>query len=84
MAAERTLRRLGARRVKTQKRADRLRSRRSRGALLDHIFDAVNGDAIYRHASFLAGKLGEQIFGKNVTIVDDGTMPRRLRHASLR
>ena len=70
IAAERTLRRLG--RVKTQK-APIVFDRQTSGALLDHIFDAVNGDAIYRHASFLAGKLGQPIFGKNVTIVDDGT-----------
>ncbi len=72
IAAERTLRRLGARRVKTQK-APIVFDRQTSGALLDHIFDAVNGDSIYRHASFLAGKLGQPIFGKNVTIVDDGT-----------
>ena len=34
------------------------------------------GDAIYRHASFLAGKLGEKIAGENVTIIDDGTIPQ--------
>jgi PmbA protein len=44
------------------------------GALLGHVFEAVNGDSIYRSASFLAGKLGEKIAGSNVTIVDDGTM----------
>jgi PmbA protein len=43
-------------------------------ALIDHIFDAINGDAIYRHASYLAGKLGEQVAGENITIIDDGTM----------
>jgi len=72
-AAERTVRRLGARKVATQKVPvvfDPMVSR----ALIDHIFDAVNGDAIYRHASYLAGKLGEQIAGENITIVDDGTM----------
>ena len=40
----------------------------------DHIFDAVNGDAIYRHASFLAGKLGQKPFGRNLTVIDDGTI----------
>jgi PmbA protein len=35
----------------------------------------VNGDSIYRGASFLAGKLGEKVAGENVTVVDDGTMP---------
>jgi PmbA protein len=43
-------------------------------ALIDHIFDAINGDAIYRHSSYLTGKLGEQIAGENITIVDDGTI----------
>jgi len=72
-AAERTLRRLGARKVATQKAPvifDPMVSR----ALIDHIFDAINGDAIYRHASYLAGKLGEQVAGENITIIDDGTM----------
>jgi len=72
-AAERTLRRVGARKVATQKVPVVFDPMVSRG-LIDHIFDAVNGDAIYRHASYLAGKLGEQIAGDNITIIDDGTM----------
>jgi PmbA protein len=74
IAAQRTLRRLGARKAKTAKVPivfDQMTAR----ALLDHVFDAVNGDAIYRGASFLAGKLGQQVAGENITIVDDGTMP---------
>ena len=35
----------------------------------------MNGDSVYRGASFLAGKLGQKIAGDNVTIIDDGTMP---------
>jgi PmbA protein len=73
-AAERTLRRLGARKIKTQ-RVPIVFDRQSAGALLDHIFDAVNGDAIYRHASFLSGKLGQKVFGSNLTVIDDGTIP---------
>jgi PmbA protein len=73
IAAQRTLRRLGARKVKTAKVPIIFDSQVSR-ALLDNIFDAVNGDAIYRGASFLAGKLGEKVAGENVTVVDDGTM----------
>src|SRR5207237_3004090 len=72
-AAERTLRRVGAHKVPTQKVPVVFDPMVSRG-LIDHIFDAVNGDAIYRHASYLTGKLGEQIAGENITIVDDGTM----------
>jgi PmbA protein len=74
VAAERALRRLGARKIKTARVPvifDPMVSR----SLLDTIAQAVNGDAIYRGASFLAGKLGEKIAGNNVTIIDDGMMP---------
>ena len=73
VAAERTLRRLGARKVKTAQVPIVLDPLVAR-SLLDHIFEGVNGDSIYRGASFLAGKLGEKIAGDNVTVVDDGTM----------
>ncbi|HZU42509.1 MAG TPA: metallopeptidase TldD-related protein, partial [Terriglobales bacterium] len=74
IAAQRTLRRLGARKVKTAQVPvvfDPLVAR----SLLDHVFEGVNGDSVYRGASFLAGKLGEKIAGENVTVVDDGTLP---------
>ena len=73
-AAQRTLRRLGARKIKTQ-RVPIVFDRQTSASLLDHIFDAVTGDAIYRHASFLAGKLGQKVFGANLTVIDDGTIP---------
>ena len=44
-------------------------------SILEHIFEGMNGDSVYRGASFLAGKLGEKIAGDNVTVIDDGTMP---------
>ncbi|MGO4209955.1 TldD/PmbA family protein [Terriglobus sp. 2YAB30_2] len=72
-AARRALRRLGARRVPTQK-APVVFSPEIARSLMSNIFDAANGDAIYRHASFFAGQLGEQVAGENVTIVDDGTL----------
>jgi PmbA protein len=72
-AARRTLLRLGARRVPTQRVPIVFESMVAR-SLIDHIFEAANGDAIYRHASFLTGKLGEQIAGENVTVIDDGTI----------
>ena len=43
-------------------------------SILEHIFEGVNGDSVYRGASFLAGKLGQKIAGDNVNIIDDGTM----------
>lgn len=72
-AARRTLRRLGARKVKTQ-RVPIVFDPLVAGALLGHVFEAVNGDSVYRGASFLAHKLNEKVAGANITIVDDGTM----------
>jgi PmbA protein len=73
-AARRTLRRLGARKIAST-RVPIVLDPLVAGSLLDNIFDAVNGDAIYRQSSFLAGKLGEKIAAGNVTVVDDGTIP---------
>lgn len=74
IAAKRTLRRLGARKVKTAK-VPIVFENTVAGALLGHIFEAVNGDSVYRGASFLTGKLNEKIAGENINIVDDGTIP---------
>ncbi len=63
-AARRTLRRLGARRVATQQVPIVFAPEVAR-SLIGSIFDAASGDAIWRHASFLAGKLGEQIAAAN-------------------
>jgi PmbA protein len=73
-AAERTIRRLGSRKVPTQKVPVIFDSVTAR-SLLGNIFEAVEGDSIYRKASFLAGKLGERVASGNVTVIDDGTMP---------
>jgi len=73
VAAERTLRRLGARKAKTAQVPivfDPMVST----SILEHIFEGVNGDSVYRGASFLAGKLGQKIAGGNVNIIDDGTI----------
>ncbi|MDE3105079.1 MAG: TldD/PmbA family protein [Acidobacteriota bacterium] len=72
-AARRALRRVGARRVKTQ-RAPVVFAPVIARSLVANIFSAAEGDAVYRNASFLAGRLGEQIAGANVTVIDDGTL----------
>jgi PmbA protein len=72
-AARRTLQRLGARQVKTQK-APVVFSPEIARSIMGNIFEAANGDAIYRNASFFSGMLGEQVAGENITVVDDGTM----------
>lgn len=72
-AARRTLRRLGARKVSTTQAPvvfDPIVAR----SIIEHIFEGANGDAVYRGASFFAGRLGERIAHENVTVVDDGTM----------
>lgn len=73
VAAQRTLRRLGARKVKTAE-VPVIFDPLVATSILDHIFEGVNGDSVYRGASFLAGKLGQKIAGDNVNVIDDGTM----------
>jgi PmbA protein len=73
-AAERTVRRLGARKVPTQKVPVIFDSVTAR-SLIGNIFEAVEGESIYRKASFLAGKLGERVASENVTVIDDGGLP---------
>jgi len=70
-AAQRVLRKLGARKVSTCQVPVVFDPETAR-SLLGHVFDAVRGDAIYRSASFLTGKLHQKIAKENVTILDDG------------
>lgn len=72
-AARRTLRRLGARRVPTQ-RVPIVFAPETARSLIGSVFEAASGDSIWRGASFLAGKLGETIGSSNLTIVDDNLM----------
>ncbi|HWQ53515.1 MAG TPA: metallopeptidase TldD-related protein [Bryobacteraceae bacterium] len=73
-AARRALRRLGAVKVETQKAAVVFEPRTAR-SLLENIFEAVHGTAVYRQESFLAGKLGEKVASEKLTVVDDSTLP---------
>lgn len=73
IAAERALRKLGARRVPTCQVPVVFPPEVSRG-LMANLLHAADGDAVYRNASMFAGHLGEQVAGENITIVDDGTM----------
>jgi PmbA protein len=70
-AAERALRRIGARKVSTRECPvifDPLTAR----SLLGHLFQAVSGDAIYRRTSFLVNEIGNKVAADLVTVVDDG------------
>jgi PmbA protein len=72
-AARRTLRRLGARRVSTQS-VPIVFAPEVAQSLIGAVFEAASGDAIWRSASFLAGRLGEQIAAPSLTIIDNNTM----------
>jgi PmbA protein len=73
VAAQRAVRRLGARKVKTQE-VPVILDPQVANSILEHIFEGVNGDSVYRGASFLAGKLGQKIASSNVNVIDDGTI----------
>jgi PmbA protein len=79
-AAERAIRRLGARKIRTCQVPivfDPLSGR----SLLSHIFDAVAGGSIYRRSSFLVDQIGREVASANVTLVDDARMPAGLGSA---
>jgi PmbA protein len=76
-AAERTIRKLGARAVPTQKVPIVFEANMA-GELLSSLFQAVSGEAISRKASFLVGQLNERVAPEKLTIIDDGTMRGRL------
>ncbi len=73
-AALRALRRLNPVKVETRKVPVVFEPRTAR-TLLESIFEAVHGMSVYRHESFLAGKLGEKVASELLTVVDDGTLP---------
>lgn len=76
-AARRTLRRLGARKVPTQK-VPVVFDPSTAASLLGHVCSAVSGSALYRGASFLLNSLDSRVAPEIVTIVDDGTLPGAL------
>ncbi|MCA3016567.1 MAG: TldD/PmbA family protein [Myxococcaceae bacterium] len=76
-AARRAVRMLGAKKVKSQ-RVPVVFDPMMAASFIGGIAGAVNGDAVYKKASFLAGKLGQRIAPPSVTVVDDGLLPRGL------
>jgi PmbA protein len=72
-AASRALRRLGARKIKTA-RVPVVFDPDMAASLLRALAGAASGPSLYKGASFLTGKLGEQIMSANVTVHDDGRM----------
>jgi PmbA protein len=76
-AAERTLRRLGARQVKTAE-VPVVFDPESAGEILGTLFSAITGYAVFRNATFLKDELGREVASPLVTLVDDGRRHRGL------
>jgi PmbA protein len=68
-AAERTLARVGARRLSTRQSPVLFPPEIARG-LIGHLIGAVSGGALYRRASFLLDHVGKQIMPSWLTIVE--------------
>lgn len=69
-AAERTLARLGPRKIETCK-LPVVFDPRVAGSFVGHLASAINGAAVARGTSFLKNAMGTQIFAPGITIVDD-------------
>lgn len=80
-AAERAVRRLNSRRVKTATVPVLFVPEVAR-SLIGHFVAAVRGSALYRDASFLVGKKGEKIFADHVCISEHPHLPRALGSAA--
>ncbi len=72
-AARRTLRRLGARKLKTT-RAPVIFDPEMAASLLGNLCAAANGYGLYKGASWLTGQLGQRIAAESVTVYDDGRL----------
>ena len=77
-AGERAVKRLKPRKVASQKVPVVYDPRVARG-ILGHLTGAISGPSIARGTSFLKDKLGERIFPKGITVVDDPHRRRGLR-----
>src|SRR5882724_6124958 len=49
------------------------------GSIVGHLVSAINGSSIARKTSFLKDKMGQQIFGSGISIIDDPLRKRGLR-----
>jgi PmbA protein len=74
IAAERTLRRLGARKLATCE-VPVVFDPETAAELLGEIFRALSGTSVYRNATFLKDRLGEPVASPLLTLVDDGRRP---------
>ncbi|MBK6657264.1 MAG: metalloprotease PmbA [Proteobacteria bacterium] len=81
LAAERTLAKLGARKIATTRLPVIFEARIATG-LIGHVIGAISGGAQYRRASFLLDALGETILPSFVTVTEDPLIPGALGSAA--
>ncbi|MDD4928692.1 MAG: metalloprotease PmbA [Gallionella sp.] len=81
MAAERTVRRLGARQIATMQVPVLFESSVA-ASLLGHFAGAVSGGSLYRKSSFLLDQLDKQIFSSHIQIADIPDIPKGLASSS--
>ncbi len=74
-AAERTVRRLGARKIPTCQAPVLFSPQVARG-LMGHLVSAVSGGALYRNASFLKDQAGERLFPEWMHLTESPLLPR--------
>jgi PmbA protein len=77
IAAQRTLRRLGARKVATCE-VPVVFDPETAAELLGYVFRAVSGYSVFRNATFLKDRLGQAVASPLLTVVDEGRRPRGL------
>ncbi len=77
IAAERTLRRLGSRKILTQQ-VPVVFDAETASSLLEHWVSALSGYALYKQASFLVGCLGKPVAAPEVTLEENPTLRQGL------
>jgi PmbA protein len=75
IAAEKAVKRLGGKKIKSGKRKV-VFFRPAAGDLLDLLCDAVDGEEIVLKNSFMVDKLGEKLFPDIITVMDDPLIKR--------
>lgn len=77
MAGERAIKRIGAKKIKSQT-ATIIVENRIASSMLSAFVGAISGAAVARGVSFLKDSLGKPVFGSNITLTDDPFRPRGL------
>lgn len=77
-AAERAVARINPRKVATCK-VPVVFDPRVAPSLISHLMSAINGASVARKTSFLKDRMGEQLFDKGVSIIDDPVRVRGVR-----